>query len=220
MRTFFALAVLLTTTVSFAQEDNSPILVVTKTGFYLLTADANGVPVTTRITKVVTTNGMPPVGGPDTPTPPIDVPPQESEITKQVREWAKEVDDPRGAQAISLVIKQVVTESQKGNIADADIYTAINRANDAVLKSLGTLDKWADVRSSNKLGGLLTKLAQTGGIPNQKAKERILLEVAAGFETAHTGASAALNGELLQKILQIVMMILQAFFVGGGGSTI
>lgn len=211
MRTIFALLLVSITIPSFAAE---PVLVVTKSGFYLLTEDANGVPVTTKINKVVSTDGTPPnipPGGGDTPIPP---PPVESEITKQVREWAVQAGDARGATAMSLVIKEVVKQSQAGTINDADIYTAIGRANDAVLKSLGTLDKWTTFRGNTQLGGLLTKLAQTGGIPNQKAKERILLEVAAGLDTAYP--DAALDGALLQKILQIIMIIIQAFFAGGG----
>ena len=208
LRSFLAAAALLGGfSGSFAAE--APALLVTKAGFYYIVTDEAGVPVLVKVTKVITVGdgGLP--GPPDTP----DVPPQPPAVTTQVAAWAAEVNHPVGAQALGLVYSTIADSLRDGKIDPADAFPAVKKATEQVLPMAGGVERWSGFRS--KLGDLITLKLQKGELQHSKDYERFLREVAAGLNSS-AAESPALDPAVIQKIIQLILLILQIF---GGGTT-
>jgi hypothetical protein len=213
LRLLFAAAVLLGGfSGSLAAEP--PALVVTSSGFYFIVTDDAGVPVLVKVTKVITvgdTGGIP--LPPDTP----DVPPQPPAVTTQVRAWAAEVNHPVGAQALGLVYSTIADSLRDGKIEAGDAFPAVKKATEQVLPMAGGVERWVDFRA--KLGELITLKLQKGELQHSKDYERFLREVAAGLNGSAAEAPA-LDPAVIQKIIQLILLILQIFGGGGTGSPI
>lgn len=213
LRLLFAIAALLGGfSGSYAAEP--PALLVTKTGFYLVVTDDAGVPVLVKVQKVITigdTGGIP--VPPDTP----DTPPQPPAVTTQVQAWAAEVNHPVGAQALGLVYSTIADSLRDGKIEAGDAFPAVKKATEQVLPMAGGVERWAGFRA--KLGDLITLKLQKGELQHSKDYERFLREVAAGLNAA-TATEPALDPQVIQKIIQLILLILQIFAGGGDASPI
>ena len=191
-----------------------PALLVTKAGFYYIVTDDAGVPVLVKVQKVITigdTGGIP--VPPDTP----DTPPQPPAVTQQVAAWAAEVNHPVGAQALGLVYSTIADSLRDGKIEAGDAFPAVKKATEQVLPMAGGVERWAGFRA--KLGDLITLKLQKGELQHSKDYERFLREVAAGLNAA-TATEPALDPQVIQKIIQLILLILQIFAGGGDASPI
>ena len=196
------------------QAAEPPALLVTKAGFYYIVTDDAGVPVLVKVTKVITvgdTGGIP--LPPDTPP----VPPQTPAVTVQVQAWAAEVNHPVGAQALSLVYSTVADSLKDGKLDPADAFPAVKKATDQVLPLAGGAERWAGFRS--KLGDLITLKLQKGELQHPKDYEKFLREVATGL-SGSAAEAPALDPTVIQKIIQLILLILQIFAGGGNNSPI
>jgi hypothetical protein len=191
--------------------DELPPLIVAPSGIYYVTVDSAGVPVLVRATKVSVVGS----GGVPVPVPP-DTPPQPPAVTQQVQGWAAEVNHPVGAQALAVVYSTVADSLKDGKIAPEDAFPAVKKATEQVLPLAGGAERWAGFRA--KLGDLITLKLQKGELQHSKDYERFLREVAAGLNGSAAEAPA-LNPEVVQKIIQLILFVLQIFAGGGNGSS-
>jgi hypothetical protein len=191
--------------------DELPPLIVAPSGIYYVTVDSAGVPVLVRATKVSVVGS----GGVPVPVPP-DTPPQPPAVTTQVKAWAAEVNHPVGAQALAVVYSTVADSLKDGKIAPEDAFPAVKKATEQVLPLAGGAERWAGFRA--KLGDLITLKLQKGELQHSKDYERFLREVAAGLNGSAAEAPA-LNPEVVQKISQLILFVLQIFAGGGNGSS-
>jgi hypothetical protein len=211
---FFATAALLGGFGLPIQAAEPPALLITKAGFFYIVTDDAGVPVLVKVTKVISigdTGGIP--VPPDTP----DVPPQPPAVTVQVQAWAAEVNHPVGAQALGLVYSTVADSLRDGKIDPADSFPAVKKATEQVLPLAGGAERWAGFRA--KLGDLITLKLQKGELQHAKDYERFLREVAAGLNSSAAEAPA-LDPAVIQKIIQLILLILNIFAGGGNDSPI
>ena len=193
------------------QAAEPPALLVTKAGFYYIVTDDAGVPVLVKVTKVISVGDT---GG--TPVPPdTPPPPQPPAVTQQVQAWAAEVNHPVGAQALAVVYSTVADSLKDGKIAPEDAFPAVKKATEQVLPLAGGVERWAGFRA--KLGDLITLKLQKGELQHSKDYERFLQEVAAGLNGSAAEAPA-LNPEVVQKIIQLILFVLQIFAGGGDQS--
>jgi hypothetical protein len=98
--------------------------------------------------------------------------------------WAKEVNDPAGAQALALVYHML---SEEGLPVETGII-ALREASNAALFSLGVQEKWEGFREKTSLE--LTNRRQQGLIATPKQLSNFMLAVAIGIENAADGKEA------------------------------
>lgn len=137
MRTIVAILVVLWTAVSLA----GPTLVVTKSGYYLMTQDANGVPVTEKVTSVVV------LGDPGTPVPPS--PPPTTALSDKIEALSKTGDvafkDAGEATAVALIFNVLQKQTASGRLTGNNVKLAIDQTIAVVGGSLGAkerFEKW------------------------------------------------------------------------------
>ena len=196
---------------SVSQAAEPPALLVTKAGFYYVVTDDAGVPVLVKVTKVITVGDT---GG--NPLPP-DTPPQPPAVTTQVKAWAAEVNHPVGAQALAVVYSTVADSLKEGKLDPGDAFPAVKKATEQVLPLAGGAERWTGFRT--KLGDLITLKLQNGELQHSKDYERFLREVAAGLNDS-ASQSPALDPAVIQKIIQLILLVLQIFAGGGDQSPI
>lgn len=115
---------------------------------------------------------------PETPTTP------DLALSKQVLAWAKEVNDPIGAQALILVYRTLAEE----NLPVETGIAALREASNAALFSLGVQNKWESFRQ--KASDELTHRRQQGLITTPKHLSDFMVAVAIGIENAVDGKEA------------------------------
>lgn len=177
MRRLLALLSLLLSPLAFADK---PVLLIEESGYFLLRT-VDGTPVVEPISSVLDRRG----NAPDNPpTPEEPSPNPDLALSKTVMAWAKEVNDPAGAQALALVYHMLSEE----NLPVETGIIALREASNAALFSLGVQEKWEGFREKTSLE--LTTRRQQGLIATPKQLSNFMLAVAIGIENAADGKEA------------------------------
>lgn len=187
---------------SFALAE-TPTVVVTKSGYYVMTQDAAGTPHLEKA-QVVVLSAPPTNGGPDVPPPPDSLNP----TAQRVKELASAVGDPVGAQALSIVYAEVGKAAAKNKWGRDQVLPALKMASDEVLGAQGMQpQKWVAFRS--QVSSLITEKETAGPVDYPQ----LCKDVSDGLAASHP--EPALDPALIQLIIQLVLQVLQ-FFAGGG----
>jgi hypothetical protein len=202
---------------AFSADDDG-ILIVSKSGYYVLEVGADGAPtlkpITSRFKQVIVLDGPAPNPTPD-PSPTL------TERGKAVRDLAAKVVDPKRAELatkLAILYGEIAKKVRSGEVKGQEsIAFVVKSATDMVLKD-GTLAQWQATRDA--IGGYWAKLAQEGAADVEFAK--LLEESAAGLQASVPAEAAkALD---LAKILELIKLILDLLsklphdsFPAGGG---
>jgi hypothetical protein len=162
---------------------SQPVLVITPTGFFYLETGADGVPVSVPVEKIVDLRG----GGPG-PTPGPTDPRPDNALSVQIRDLAKAIGDPSGAQALALVYTQSGEAVADGLVPVASSLDAVRKASDNALGLTGSATKWDPFRSS--LSTIATERTQRGELGTPQQMGDFLKAVAIGLELAADGSQA------------------------------
>lgn len=177
MRRLLALLSLLLSPLALADK---PVLLIEESGYFLLRT-VEGTPVVEPISSVLDRRG----NAPDNPTTPEEPNPNpDLALSKTVMAWAKEVNDPAGAQALALVYHMLAEEELPVETG----IIALREASNAALFSLGVQNKWEGFREKASLE--LTNRRQQGLIATPKQLSNFMLAVAIGIENAADGKEA------------------------------
>lgn len=193
-----AFALLLLPSLGWAAE---PSLVVTKAGYYLLSQDANGVPLLTKISKVID------LGKPDDepePTPTLTV------RAIAVRDAAlRATADPKRdetAAKLAELYRQVAKKVRTGELdGQSNISFVAKTGADLVMGQQGLpadSPAWKPMRDA--VGGYIVSLAQEGASNDAYAK--LLDEAAAGLDASIVNR-AAIDQETLKKLIELILQI-------------
>ena len=211
----FAVAFLIGGGSLFAQEAEPPALLVTPAGYYFVVLDDGGEPVLVKVTNVVNVCGAPPLPGPG-PGPNPPQPPPPTNVETQVREWAREVNHPTGAQVLGLVYLTIADQLKAGNLPYDKAAEAIKGGSDQALKLVNAVEQWAGWRT--KVGNLLTAEMQAGRVRDAATMEAFLRACGNALNSS-ASAAPAMDPELLRLIVQIVIQFILQLIGGGGGGT-
>lgn len=163
---------------------DQPVLVITPGGFFYLETGADGVPVSVPVAKIVDLRG----GGPG-PAPGPTEPRPDNALSVQIRDLAKAVSDPAGAQALALVYTQSGEAVADGLVPVASALEAVRKASDAALGLTATATKWDEFRAG-QLSTIATERTQRGELATPQQMGDFLKAVAIGFELAADGSQA------------------------------
>jgi hypothetical protein len=159
-----------------------PVLVITPAGFFYLEAGADGVPVNVPVKTIVDLRG-------GTPGPTPDQPPQpDNALSIQIRDLAKAVADPAGAQALALVYTQSGEAVADGVVPVASVLESVRKASDNALGLTASAGKWDAFRGS--LTAIVTERAQRSELATPQQMGDFLRAVAIGLELAADGSQA------------------------------
>lgn len=178
-----------------------PVLVINQDGSYQVMTDGPaGRSVLQDVTQVIDKR----IGTPQPPPPPTDNP--SDPIAAQVKSWASEVGDPTGAQALTIVYREVA-KMAVGQPREK-VMAALKQASDSVLSTTGGTPKWKPWRA--KVSALIDTEEAKGPVDYAK----FCNSVANGLEAS--APSAALDPALLTLIINAILQIIQLIFSGGG----
>ena len=176
-----------------------PGLIITDSGYYVVTQGADGKPVQVHVTQVMDLRG----GTTPQPQPPGTSDP----IADQVAGWAKDVGDPTSAQALVIVYREV-GKMAAGQPRDK-VLQALRQGSDTVLATTGGAEKWKGWRA--KVSALIDAEEAKGAVDYAK----LCNSIATGLE--RSAPSAALDPALLTLIINAILQILQIIFGNSGG---
>jgi hypothetical protein len=184
----------------------APTVFVDSTGYYVVERDAQNVPHLVKA-NVVHLDGTPPDG----PAPPPD---SGSQLTKNVKSWAGEIDNPAAVKALELVYAKVKEAIKDGTLAPEDAFPAVRQATDQVMKvaELGDVSRVQAFRE--KLSVELNKMQNDGSLSTRADYLRVFGEVEAGLSQVE-GAQAALNISVILAIVTMILNIIKLFKGGG-----
>jgi hypothetical protein len=162
---------------------SQPVLVITPGGFFYLESGQDGVPVAVPVAKIVDLRGGSPgpAPGPTEPRP-------DNALSIEIRDLAKSIGDPSGAQALALVYTQTSEALADGLVPAAIALEAIRKASDNALGLTGTAGKWDPLRS--RLSTLATERTQRGELVTAQQMGDWLRAIAIGLELAADGSEA------------------------------
>lgn len=160
-----------------------PVLVITPTGYFYLEAGKDGVPVSIPVEKIVDLRD-----GPRGPSPGPDAPRPDNALSVQIRDLAKTIGDPLGAQALALVYTQSGEAVAGGLVPVAAALEAVRKASDNALGLTGTAVKWDPFRVG--LSTIATERTQKGELATAQQMGDFLKAIAIGLELAADGSQA------------------------------
>jgi hypothetical protein len=162
---------------------SQPVLVITPTGFFYLETAADGVPVSVPVERVVDLRS----GSPD-PAPGPTEPRPDNALSVQIRDLAKAIGDPAGAQALALVYTQSGEAVTDGLVPVTASLDAVRKASDNALGLTGSATKWDPFRA--QLSTIATERTQRGELSTPQQMGDFLKAVAIGLELAADGSQA------------------------------
>lgn len=200
MKRFFVLAtVSVALWFPLATAGQSP-LVVTDSGYYLLTSDSKGSPQLKKIIHVIDMTGGdihidPPVVDPDDPPAPVDL------VRDQVSQWSLQIGDFDNSQAIALVYERMQQSLDKGDLTAENVWEAAKVMTDTLLKSSNSEPAWSPFR------GKLTSL-----IRNQTAQGKLktVAQVSAFFESIKNGLRDSVPEDAAELPLSDGLQVIEA----------
>lgn len=178
-----------------ASAFGQPPLTITEAGYFITTLDAEGKPVYTELTTVIDLTGG------NAPSPPGDEPKFDMELVKLSQEWAKEVGDPKSAQALAAIYSQVRAALEDEVLSKGNIWPTLGKATDKGLAVVDSVEKWKPFRA--KLTALMTERSQRGTLSTPQQINTLLLSVQQGLEQSADG-SDALGVDVLVQIAKCV----------------
>lgn len=194
---------------------DAPAIIITKSGYYILSIDDAGVPVPVKVTQVIDYSGgsnpLPPPGGGGGGGGTGDT------ITPQVRQWTSTVGNPTAARALAVVYRTFVPQIRSGAIPWDRAMEAVKLATDQTLPLVGGAEPWVTWRQN--VGGLLNTMIQTGAIKDGPTLASALERIADGLDSsAQREGAAALPDWLMEAIVKLIMALIERFL--GGGVTV
>ena len=175
-----------------------PVLIVTTGGYFLMTKDANGVPVAQQCTVVLM--DAPPTGDPDGPKPPIS-----NTVADAIYASADAVGDTEGAKGLSVFCQQISKMIGDGTLKTANAGKAIELGWPLVLAKMPGSKKSAWKATYDTLENLAVSEAQAGRLSSAGDWRTFLGSVSAGLDRA-AGPDSAFD---LAAILAIIMQIIE-----------
>ena len=163
---------------------SQPVLVITPGGFFYLESGQDGIPVAVPVEKIVDLRGGSPGPTPDSP----EQPRPDNALSVQIRDLAKVIGDPAGAQALALVYTQSSEAVADGLVPVVGSLDAVRKASDNALALTATLFKWDPFRA--QLSTIATERTQRGELATPKQMADFLKAIALGLELAADGSNA------------------------------
>lgn len=139
----------------------------------------------------VISSGPPPDVVPDTPTPPVDI----NDFSQKVANWAKEINDSDGAQALALVYRQTAESITDGTLAVSNALVSVKIASDAALNISSESAKWDAVRV--KIGDEAILRTQKGILSSPRQMAQFFAEITNGLERSAAGSTTLEFGKIL-----------------------
>ena len=178
-----------------------PVLIVTDAGYFLMTKDANGVPVAERCTVLLM--DKPPIGEPpDPPKPPIS-----NAVADAVYASASAVGDTEGAKVLSVLFQQVSSMLESGSLTPTGAGKAIDLAWPLALAKTPGSSEAAWAATFKLKTDLAISEAQAGRLSSVSDWTTFLGSVAAGLDRAAGPDSAFDISKIIKWILEIIALL-------------
>lgn len=164
------------------------VLYILDNGYRTLAIDEAGEPINVPFDTVLDFR----TGTPDDPSPPTDPdepdepPPQpdiDKELAAKVQAWAKEIDDPMGAQAISWAYTRVRGDLDEGLLSPHTIWPTLAAHTRTALKGLKEPKDWQPF--ANKVEAELND--RIADLQTVKAVRRMLSTIQWGIDHSYSG---------------------------------
>lgn len=166
-------------------------LIITNSGYFLTTVDAEGTPTYVKLTTVIDLTGDNIPEPPDPDEPKVDL-----EIVRKVQGWAKAVDDPQSAQAIAMVYSHIRGALEDATLTDTTVWVALQKAMVSALSLIDSRKDWTEWRS--QVTEVLTEAKQRGQLQSSQQIELMLLSIQHGVELAADGSTALSMDQLVE----------------------
>ncbi|HGY90234.1 MAG TPA: hypothetical protein ENK43_03575 [Planctomycetes bacterium] len=193
----------------FASTAVADVLLVTKSGYYLLKTGSDGVPYVEQIDQVIKLD-EPEDPGPNPPQPPKD--PFEK-LKRLASSEAAKVNEPTTRKALAKVYGMVADRIESGDLDYSRAFEAVSAASDAVLGVTDSAGKWAPWRKA--VSDEIARLQQQGKLVGQDGTLKALRAVEAGLDAEGLGEN--IDWERLLKLIELILKILLSFNNGGAG---
>lgn len=167
---FLAVCLLFVCSVASASPTGGPLrgaaLIITSKGYFLL-EEVDGIPHVVKIERVIK------LDTPDTPTPT----PEET-----IADWAREVNDPVTARALSLVYEGASSNVDSGRTPPTAVWDEIKLITDALLTATGKRDIWQPFR--DKLSDHINQMVADGELATKEQVVNFLAHVGKELKSA------------------------------------
>ncbi len=193
----------------FASTAVADVLLVTKSGYYLLKTGSDGVPYVEQIDQVIKLD-EPEDPGPNPPQPPTD--PFEK-LKRLASSEAAKVNEPTTRKALAKVYGMVADRIESGDLDYSRAFEAVSAASDAVLGVTDSAEKWAPWRKA--VSDEIARLQQQGKLVGKDGTLKALRAVEAGLDAEGLGEN--IDWERLLKLIELILKILLSFNNGGAG---
>lgn len=180
MKSFFAAVALILALNSPSIAGDPQTLVITDAGYFVLSADPNGVPVAKKVSSIVDLRSgdnpvPPPSPDPTDPGPPKPEQSPDEALSVKAAEWAKNENDRATAGVISMVYRQVGEAVGRGEFPPDPASTATKQAVESLVPS-----GWSTFRE--RVGAEAAERIATGGPMDANKMSAFLLAIAIGAE--------------------------------------
>ena len=125
------------------------------------------------------------------PKPPVDP----NDFSAKVKEWASEVNDPNGAQALALVYRQSAESISANTLNAANALVAVRAASDSALLLSTNPVPWDKFRE--KISAEATLRTQKGILSSPRQMAQFFAEITNGLESSAAGAVTLEFGKIL-----------------------
>ncbi|GEM_PF-2743959 len=193
----------------FASTAVADVLLVTKSGYYLLKTGSDGVPYVEQIDQVIKLD-EPEAPGPNPPQPPKD--PFEK-LKRLASSEAAKVNEPTTRKALAKVYGMVADRIESGDLDYSRAFEAVSAASDAVLGVTDSAEKWAPWRKA--VSDEIARLQQQGKLVGKEGTLKALRAIESGLDVEGLGEN--IDWERLLKLIELILKILLSFNNGGAG---
>lgn len=182
MKSFFAIVALTLALNSPSIAGDPQTLVITDAGYFVLSADPNGVPVAKKVSSVVDLrsgdNPVPPPSPEPEPTDPEPPKPEQSPdeaLSVKAAEWARNENDRAAAGIVSIVYRQVGEAVGRGEFPPDSAAGATKQAIESLVPA-----GWSTFRE--RIGAEAAERIATAGPMDAAKMSAFLLSIAIGAE--------------------------------------
>lgn len=180
--------------VSGASSCLGQTVVLTETGAYLLTKDADNTPSYSLVgTELIDLRG-------DAPVPPKEPPKIDLELANKVKSCATETNDPDGAQVIAKVYAHVRGALEDDILNTTTVWDALKQATDKALETTNSMEVWRTCRQL--ISDDLAERQQRGRMVTKGEIVLFLRSIQSGLEASVDG-SFAISIDLEVKVAAI-----------------
>jgi len=223
---------------SVVSAAESPPLIVTPAGHWLVIVGEDGIPCLEKVGTVLTftgANGGPGVGSDSggagsapvapvpepTPVPPsVPVPPAVPVVLNQrVVDWSRDAAETVAGwddcQRIGLVYDAMADHLRRGNLTRSNVWSAVVKGTEIVTEASGTQSAWKPWRQ--EMGRLTTELSQAGKLDDEDEIFVYLKSVTAGLQQAVPPEAPKLGLGEGVKVVEFSGRIVEALVTGSNG---